>query len=617
MRHFTGKITFVCFLLFEALFVFAQQPSPRLIVRGDDMGSSHSANLASIETFANGIETSIEVMVVAPWYPEAVKMLKENPNVDVGLHLVLTSEWENIKWRPLTNSPSLTDQNGYFYPMIFPNKNYPGMAITENKWDIKEIENEFRAQIESGLKTLPQISHISGHMMSAGFAPEVAAVAQRLSEEYDLPIMDRRESMEKYKYSYIGYDGAKATPAEKEASFIKALDKLEPGKSYIFVDHPALDNAEMETVGHIGYEDVAADRQGVTDLWTSPKVKQAIASHNIELVNFVDIVKPLPRSTPQVEKVNQKGIDNYLKAVEKAGQDLHSLMILRHGKVVAEYWFGENSARKPHILNSVSKTYTSTAVGFAVSEGLLKVSDKVTSFFPGKLPAEVSPYLKELEIRHLLTMTVGHDTDPTRVIRSSEGKDWAELFLAYPIEHKPGTEYVYNSLATYMLSAIIQKVTGQKVIDYLYPRLLRPLGIAGINWDESPQGINTGGWGLYVKTEDMAKLGQFYLQKGLWNGKRLLPESWFDEATAAQVPSLPAGVKRENLKVKPKDSDWLQGYGYQIWRCRHNAYRADGASGQYIIVLPEKDAVIVTTAQIGDMQAEINLIWKHLLPALR
>jgi CubicO group peptidase (beta-lactamase class C family)/predicted glycoside hydrolase/deacetylase ChbG (UPF0249 family) len=613
MKHCKGRILFVFILLIEALSVSGQQIFPRLVVRGDDMGSSHSANRASIETFLNGIETSIEVMVVAPWYPEAVKMLKEHPSADVGLHLVLTSEWEAVKWRPLSDSPSLTDSNGYFYPMITPNKNYPGLALTENKWDIKEIEREFRAQIELGLKTLPQISHISGHMMSTGFDPAVATVVQRLSEEYDLPVMDRRVAA----YSGVGYNGPKGTLAEKKASFIKMLDQLQPGKNYLFVDHPALDNAEMETVGHVGYEDVATDRQGVTDLWTSPEVKQAIASRNIELVTFTDIVKPLPRSTPEAEKVNPKGIDNYLSAVEKAGQDLHSLMILRHGKVVAERWLGDHSARKPHILNSVSKTYTSTAVGFAVSEGLLKVSDKVISFFPDKLPAEVSPYLRELEIRHLLTMTVGHDTDPTRVIRSATDKDWVESFLAYPVEHKPGTEYVYNSLATYMLSAIVQKVTGQKVIDYLYPRLFRPLGIAGINWDESPQGINTGGWGLYVKTEDMAKLGQFYLQKGVWNGKRLLPESWFDEATSAQVPSLPAGVKRENLKVKPKDSDWLQGYGYQIWRCRHNAYRADGAAGQYIIVLPEKDAVIVTTAQINDMQAEINLIWKHLLPALR
>ena len=168
-----------------------------------------------------------------------------------------------------------------------------------------------------------------------------------------------------------------------------------------------------------------------------------------------------------------------------------------------------------------------------------------------------------------------------------------------------------------MLSAIIQKETGEKVINYLYPRLFRPLGIVGATWEESPQGINCGGWGLYLKTEDLAKMGQFFLQKGKWNDKQLLLESWIEEATTSKIASLPAGMRPENLKMKPKDSDWLQGYGYQMWRCRHNAVRADGANGQYIIILPEQDAVIAMTANIGDMQAEINLIWKYILPALR
>lgn len=590
-----------------------QQAVPRLIVRGDDMGSSRSANLASIETFTNGIETSIEVMAAAPWFPEAARLLRQHTGIDVGLHLVITSEWDNFKWRPLTNCPSLTDSDGYFYPMIFPHKAYPGQSITENKWEIDEVENEFRAQIEYALKHVPQVSHLSGHMGSTRFHPEVAAMVERLAEEYGLPTVDGQQ----YDLAYVTYDGPKTTAEEKEASFLRMLDKLEPGNTYLFVDHPAYDNVEMETIGHIGYENVAEDRQGVTDTWTSEKVKQAIKDKGVELISYTALTKALPRSSPEAEKVNPRGITNYLEAVKKSGQDLHSLMILRHGKVVAEHWFDDHAASKPHILNSVSKTFTSTAIGFAVNEGLLKVSDKVISFFPDKLPTEVSPNLRELEIRHLLTMTVGHDADPTRGVRSTADKDWVEAFLAHPVEHKPGTEYVYNSLATYMLSAILQQVTGERVIDYLQSRLLRPLGIVGATWDESPQGISVGGWGLYVKTEDMAKLGQFYLQKGEWNGKQLLPKAWFDEATTAQVPSLIPGVKRENLTVKAKDSDWLQGYGYQLWRCRHNAYRADGANGQFIIVLPEKEAVIVTTAHIQDMQGEINLIWKHLLPALR
>jgi CubicO group peptidase (beta-lactamase class C family) len=220
-----------------------------------------------------------------------------------------------------------------------------------------------------------------------------------------------------------------------------------------------------------------------------------------------------------------------------------------------------------------------------------------------------------MEIRHLLTMTVGHDMDPTRPEREGNDRDWVEAFLAFPIEHNPGEQFVYNSLATYMLSAILTKVTGERILDYLQPRLFRPLGITGVTWAESPQGIQLGGWGLNVKTEDMAKLGLFYLQKGQWNGKQLLRKSWLDEATHAQVPSLPAGTRKENLKMEPSDSDWLQGYGYQLWRSRENSYRADGRDGQFILMLPEKNAVIVTTANIPNMQAELNLIWEHLFPA--
>jgi CubicO group peptidase (beta-lactamase class C family)/predicted glycoside hydrolase/deacetylase ChbG (UPF0249 family) len=607
------------FLLCAAsLSLSGQETNPRLIVRADDMGAFHAVNEAFVKTCRDGIITSAEVMTVTPWFPEAVKMLKENPLLDVGLHLTITSEWENMKWRPLTHCPSLTDGNGYFYPMMSPNPAYPGQSIVENKWDIKEIEQEFRAQIELALKNIPQISHLSGHMFSTGFDPEVVKLVKRLGEAYNLPAMDRMDAVEQYSFEYIGYDGPSRTPEEKEASFIKRINSLEDGKTYMFLDHPALATAEVETIGHTGYEDVAFDRQGVTDLFTAEKVKQAIKDRGVRLINYNDLAKSLPRSTPAAEKVNAKGLSDYLAAVEKSKQDLHSLMIVRNGKVVAERWFGQHAADKPHVLFSVSKTFTATAIGFAVSEGKLKVTDKVMDFFPDKMPEVISDNLKALEVRHLLTMASGHDTEP-RIEREGGDRsaDWLQAFFAAPFEHAPGTFFVYNSMATYTLSAIVQKVTGEKVIDYLYPRLFRPLGIVGAVWDESPQGINTGGWGLSVKTEDMAKLGLLILQKGLWNGKRLLPEAWFDEATRSHIESLPAGTRRENLKMKPQDSDWLQGYGYQMWRSRHQSFRADGAQGQYILVLPEKNAVIAITAQIGDMQAELNLVWKYLLPALK
>ena len=382
------------------------QSAPTLAIRIDDLGAFHSVNEACIQTYQSGIARSVEVMPVAAWYPEAVRLLKENPGLDAGLHLVITSEWENVKWRPLTHCPSLTDENGYFYPMMGANPAYPGQSVMENKWDIKEVEQEFRAQIEMTLKNIPQLSHMTGHMLSTGFTKEVNELVLRLAKEYNLPSIDRMDSPEDYRFTYIGYDGPSRTSAEKEESFIRSLNKLEAGKRYLFLDHPALDNEEMRTVFHIGYEQVALDRQGVTDLLTSPRVKQVIEDKGIKLISINQLTKGLPRST--ASKKLEKAMEKYLDAVQKANQDLHSIMIVQHGNVLAEKWIGEGKEDEPHILSSVSKTFTASAVGLLISEGRLKLTDKVISFFPDKLPANVSENLKAMTIRDLLTMTCGH-----------------------------------------------------------------------------------------------------------------------------------------------------------------------------------------------------------------
>ena len=273
-------------LLISGAFASAQN----LIMRIDDMGALHSVNAASIDTYQNGIAASAEVLVVGGWFPEAVKMLRENSGLDVGVHLAITSEWENVKWRPLTQCPSLVDENGYFFPMMGPNEAYPGQSIMENmkNFDIKEIEQEFRAQIELALKNIPQVTHISGHMMSTGFSLEVNEMVKRLSEEYGLPSIDRMGSGKEYGFEYMGYDGPKATAEEKIASLIKALNNLDADKTYVFIDHPAYNDSEMETVMHIGYEDVAVDRQGVTDLLKSPELMEAIKAKGIKLISFKD-----------------------------------------------------------------------------------------------------------------------------------------------------------------------------------------------------------------------------------------------------------------------------------------------------------------------------------------
>ncbi len=264
--------------------IYAQQQPARLIIRGDDMGYTHSGNEALIKCYKEGIETSIEVIVPSPWFPEAVKLLRENSKVDVGIHLALTSEWENVKWRPLTDCKSIIDSNGYFYPMAFPNKNYPGKSISENKWKLEDIEKELRAQIEMALKYLPQISHVSNHMGFFNLSPEVKALARKLAKEYKIDI-----DLEEYKVINIRYEGPSRTPQEKIESFLKALNKLEPGKTYWFIDHPGLDNEELRAVWHIGYENVAEDRQGVTDLFTSERVKNAIKEKKIELIGYRDL----------------------------------------------------------------------------------------------------------------------------------------------------------------------------------------------------------------------------------------------------------------------------------------------------------------------------------------
>ena len=319
----------------------------------------------------------------------------------------------------------------------------------------------------------------------------------------------------------------------------------------------------------------------------------------------------------QPDKELKTAMEAYLQDAANQKLNIQSVMVLQHGKVLYEHWLNGGAPEEPHVLWSVSKTFTSAAVGLAISEGLLSLDDKLISFFPDDLPDTLSENLRKVTIRHLLTMNCGHDSEPSR---NDKTQSWVKTFLAWPVEHEPGTYYCYNSMGTYMLSAIVQKVTGQKVVDYLQPRLFDPLGIDAPRWDESPEGINCGGWGLYLKTEDMAKMGQLLLQKGKWNGRQVLPADYIAEATRAQVPCQPAGLRADKVAesgLTPENSDWVLGYGYQVWRCRHNAYRADGANGQYIIVIPEKDAVVVNTADLRDLQAELNLVWDHILPALK
>jgi CubicO group peptidase (beta-lactamase class C family) len=272
--------------------------------------------------------------------------------------------------------------------------------------------------------------------------------------------------------------------------------------------------------------------------------------------------------------------------------------------VIAEGWWKPEAADKPHVLHSLSKSFNSTAVGLAIAEGKLSLDDPVLKFFPDQAPAEPSENLKAMTVRDLLTMTCGHDTEA----KGGAAGPSVKTFLAHPVPHKPGTHFQYNTLGSYTLSAIVTKVTGQTTLEYLKPRLFEPLGIESPRWDSSPEGNSLGGYGLYLRTEDVAKFGQLYLQKGKWSGKQLVPERWVEQATSKQVPNDREGHSKIGI-------DWVQGYGFQFWRCTHNAFRGDGANGQLCVVIPDKDAVVAITAETGEFQNEMNAIWEKLYPA--
>ena len=278
------RICFILIITLTSLALTAQQPPIRLIVRGDDMGYSHSGNEAILKCSNEGIQTSVEIIVPSPWFPEAVRMLTENPSIDVGIHLALSSEWSNIKWRPVSGATSLRDVDGYFFPMIWPNKNYPGQSLNENAWTLADIEMEFRAQIELALRKLPRVSHISSHMGCTDMNDSVRLLTTRLAKEYNIHIDLKQSGVE-----YVNYVGPRKTSSDKIASFLKMLDTLKPGHTYLFVDHPGIDNEELRAIHHIGYEDVATDRQGVTDTWTNPTVKKSIQEKNILLIRYSDL----------------------------------------------------------------------------------------------------------------------------------------------------------------------------------------------------------------------------------------------------------------------------------------------------------------------------------------
>ena len=317
-----------------------------------------------------------------------------------------------------------------------------------------------------------------------------------------------------------------------------------------------------------------------------------------------DLPFNLPHASPESQGISSKAIRDFIKAANASGIDWHSFILVRHGNIIAEGSWKPFAAEYKHTLYSLSKSFTSTAIGMLVKDGKLKVDDQLISFFPDDLPAEVSDNMKKIKIRHVLTMNTGHGDDTMPKLRTSD-KTWTKAYFEQPVPFEPGTHFLYNTGNTYMLGAIVYKVTGKTLEEFLAPCLFQPLDIKGYDWETSPQGLNTAGYGLRVKTEDIAKFGQLYLQKGKWNGKEILSEAWVNEATSYQT------------KSQEGNGDWSQGYGYQFWRCKPGFYRGDGAFGQFCIVMPEQDAVLAVTSESWDMQKSMTTMWENLLPAMQ
>lgn len=341
---------------------------------------------------------------------------------------------------------------------------------------------------------------------------------------------------------------------------------------------------------------------------TLPRLGALAAAFLLSKAALAADASALPRATPESQGISSAALQAIVDEQDAKKFGMHGLIILRHGKVVAEGWWTPYTANEPHMLFSLSKSFTSTAIGMLQAEGKLNIHDKLVSFFPGEAPADASDNVKNMRLRDLLMMSTGqHKDDVDKLNNGLMAKaDATQLFFATPVPQKPGTLFYYNSPATYLLSATVTKVTGQTVRDYLLPRLFEPLGIPTPDWDLSAQGYNHGASGLHLRTEDVAKFGQFLLQRGEWNGRRLVPADWIDLATSRQASNGSA-----------PDGDWDQGYGFQFWRCVPGFYRADGAFGQFCIVMPQYDCVVAITGGTKDTQGVMRLLWSKLIPELR
>lgn len=308
----------------------------------------------------------------------------------------------------------------------------------------------------------------------------------------------------------------------------------------------------------------------------------------------------LPRTSPEAVGLKSEQVSAFFDSLlAHPKTEIHSAIVMRHGKVVGEMYPAPFRPEYKHTQFSCSKTFVAVAVGIAISEKRLRLSDRLVTFFPDQLPQIVSWRLASITVEDLLTMRSGFTVDTKMRTRS---RQWIRDYLAHPMNADPGKRFQYDSIDTYLLSAIVQKVTGMTVLAYLQQKVFTPLNIRDVKWELSPEGIVTGGWGLYIQPESLAKFGQLLLQRGQWQGRQLIPATWVDAMMSRHV-------------VNNKGDD----YGYQMWSCDYpGTMRADGAYGQFIIIVPGKDVVVVINqCTLGDGRKERAYVWRTLFAGMQ
>ena len=327
--------------------------------------------------------------------------------------------------------------------------------------------------------------------------------------------------------------------------------------------------------------------------------KHVLSAFVLPFASFT-LAAELEWATPESQGVSSSAIAAWLAASDGV-VNLHGFVIARHGKTIAEgAWAPFDPLTRPHMLYSHSKSFTSTAIGFLADEGKVDLDERIAEIFADKMPTNPPPELLEVRVRDLLTMNFGSNCSVNKC--GFDTPDWERTILSRPMERRPGTKHRYDSDATYLLSCIVERKSGLKTMDYLKQKLFDPLGMTSPWSTVSPSGTACGGWGMNMTTRDLVKYGQFLLNEGTWEGKRLMSRDWIRLASA----------KHTNSGGGP---DWKLGYGFQFWRSQHNAYRADGAAGQFTIVMEDQDAVVSINAAEGNTQKILDLVWKHLVPA--